>query len=125
MGQVGRYKTPDELRDEDRWFKFFTLPQLAAACAIAAADALLIALAKKAGIVPAGICAALLLTALAGVLLFLRMPRRRYLMGGGLPLYEVARRVIAKKMPSRRVLYVKAGTDLEDEDSPSGKGDRA
>ena len=47
MSQIGRYKTPDELRDEDKWFKFFTLPQLAAACGVLAADGGMVVLSAR------------------------------------------------------------------------------
>jgi len=117
MSQIGRYKTPDELRDEDKWFKFFTLPQLAAACGVLAADGGMVVLSARCKAAPAGACAAVLFTAAAALLIFVKMPKRRYLLGGGLPLYEIARRLVAKKAKSRRVIYVRAGLSPEGDEA--------
>lgn len=120
MGQIGRYKTPDELRDEDKWFKFFTLPQLAAICGVVAADGCMVTLWGKVGLIGVGICLAVIITAFSLALIFLKMPKRRYLMGGGLPLYEIALRIVQKKKRRKRVIYVKAGF-LSGEEDDFGK----
>ncbi len=102
----GVYSIPRELKDEDKWLKFFTKTQLM----IFGIGVLIVILF---GLVLMPLGAYHLLTVLGviiltifGILAFVPMPPSRYLYGGGFPLYVIVLRIL-NKMISKKKLYLK------------------
>lgn len=89
MSSMGEYPIPDELKDEDKWFKFFTLKQLMFVGAAACIDAVII----KVGIVYDALLVSLVI---AGIILgfvmlvtMKKIPKEKYIYGSGKPLYSL------------------------------------
>lgn len=98
---LGKYKIPRELQDQDLWLKFFTKKQLLI-CAVALAACIGICiLFNSLGIVIIGVIISLFIIITTVAILFLKMPQRRHMHGGGYGLDVLAARVIKKKLFNR------------------------
>lgn len=104
---LGRYRIPKEMQDEDKWFKFFTKTQLLYVGVGALVSALLIFLTVKLHILPVGLILAEFIMVIAIVVAFVKIPKSRYLIGGGLPIRVLLVRLIEKNLPQNKKLYIK------------------
>lgn len=113
MAGFGESRVPhDILSDEDKWFKFFTKVQLlgiAIFCVIGFFIYKALAF-MGAGIV--GIVIALIIVAIGAVLVLVRMPNSRYLMGGGLFLWEIILLKLNRRI--QQCVYVRNYDDIDD-----------
>ncbi|AOZ97833.1 PrgI family protein [Butyrivibrio hungatei] len=110
----GTYDIPRELKDEDKWFKFFTKTQLfifGIGLLIAAFFAFIFV---PMGLIPVAIVIAVITLSIAGVLAFFPMPNSKYLYGGGYPLYIIVLRLLTKFFGKKK-LYLK-NYDSEEND---------
>lgn len=103
MKNFGRYKTPNELKDEDIWFRWFTKKQ----CLYMAVSAILsvgiFVIMEKMRLTLIGAMATVVLLFAGFMIPRTDMPDDKYLMGGGLPLEEIAIRVIAKAFQKKKI----------------------
>ena len=110
---AGTYKIPKPFQDEDKWFKL-TKKQIVY---FAAGGFLAVGFVKLFGTVGLSligwVCGIVVL--LAAVLLSsVSMPLDKYIIGGGIRLEILAVRVLTKRLPQRRVLYIKNYEKQED-----------
>lgn len=108
----GVYGIPRKLKDEDKWFKFFTKIQLmifGIGVAISLVFAVLLFPLKAYHL---WVVLTVIVLVLAGFLALVPMPNSRYLYGGGYPLYVIVIRLI-NKIISKKRLYIK-NYDAED-----------
>ncbi len=104
---LGVYKVPRKLKDEDKWFRFFTKTQLfimMIGIAISAVFFFIFGLVKAYRIATVFSVFVLLVCAL---LAFFKMPESRYLYGGGYPAYQILFRLIKKYFMSKKQVYIK------------------
>jgi len=95
---LGRYKIPRELQDQDLWFKVFTKKQLLISVISLAACIGICIVANTMGILIIGVVISLFIIILTGALLFLKMPQKKHMNGGGYGLDVLAIRVLRKKL---------------------------
>jgi len=113
MSQIGRYRIPDELKDEDLWFRFFTKRQLAIFIAVLLADWGILKVSRLMHLTVVGILVSIGLLVTTGILVFIKMPTNRYLHGGGIGLDRLLARILIKKcIPGSKVIY----TQMESEE---------
>lgn len=106
MSQIGRYRVPDELKDEDLWFRFFTKRQLAIFIAVLLADWGILNITRLMHLTVVGILISIGLLVITGILVFIKMPANRYLHGGGIGLDRLIARILVKKcIPGNKVIY--------------------
>ena len=116
MAQLGKYKVPRELQDEDKWFKFFTIPQLATALVVLLIDWRIVSFLARFHMEIVGIALAILLTILCGTVILFKMPNNKHLYGGGVPLQTLAFRIIRRKLFSKeKTVYTSCINDKEAE----------
>ena len=107
MAELGSYQIPKEYKDEDKWLRFFTLPQLgymAIALGLSGVTCLFTFLLH---IIFVGIVLSVIYFLFFGLVAFLVIPKDRYMFGGGYTFRELLLRVIIKNLPRNRKLYVK------------------
>ena len=81
-------ETPHQLKDEDRWFKFFSKKQLKVVVPVVIVVLIIMSLAIKSNHVVQGIIiSAIIVVLVIGPVMFF-MPQDMYLFGGGKPLYH-------------------------------------
>lgn len=98
-----------ELKDEDKWLKYFTVKQLIYyGVAIALGIGVTVILHRLFHAEAVGFVVIIVNVALA-VILQLKIPDSgdKYIIGGGMPLQMILLRVIKKSLPKNRVIYVK------------------
>lgn len=98
-----------ELKDEDKWLKYFTMKQLLYYfVAIALGIGVTVLLHRFFHAEAVGFVVIIVNVALA-VILQLKIPESgdKYIIGGGIPLQTILIRVIKKNLPKNRVIYVK------------------
>ena len=98
-----------ELKDEDKWLKYFTMKQLLYYfVAIALGIGVTVLLHRLFHAEAVGFVVIIVNVALA-VILQLKIPESgdKYIIGGGMPLQTILIRVIKKNLPKNRVIYVK------------------
>ena len=106
MAQLGKYKVPRELQDEDKWFKFFTKKQLATAIVIIFIDWQIVTFFYNIHMVIVGITLALFFTIVCGAVVSLKMPNNRHLHGGGVGLDALAIRIMKRKLIKKnKIIY--------------------
>ena len=101
MAKMGRYRIPREMKDEDKWFKFFNSNQLLW-IVIFGVMAFVV-------YIPFKIIHLEIIGMVFSVVLLPRldMPTDKYLWGGGMPLKTLAIRILTKLVvKERRVLYI-------------------
>lgn len=107
MASLGTYKVPAPLKDEDKWFKFFTKTQLICVAGSVVLGVSILVFFARIGLVPIGLALCLLEIASVGACVMIRMPADKYLMGGGEYIIVILFRLIRKKLPKNRVIYIK------------------
>lgn len=112
MAQLGRYRTPDELQDQDKWFRFFTKPQLAVTIATLAADWNIVWLFYRLHLVVVGIVIAIFLFIVIEIATFIKMPSNKYLYGGGINLGVLGIRIIVKNLPWNKKILSREEQDI-------------
>jgi len=113
MAQLGQYKIPRELKDEDLWLKIFKKKQLVIAIFIFALDWNIVTLSNKLHLTVVGVTLAVLITLIAGIIIFGVMPKKKHLYGGGLEMEKIAIRLFIRKvLKSSRRIY----TPIREED---------
>lgn len=116
MASLGRYRIPKEFKDEDKWFKFFTKKQLLYIGIAGGLSAVAIVIAVKLNILPVGIVIAELLMIGAIVIAFVKVPKDKYMIGGGLPVRVILLRLIGKNLKANKKLYVRGVNDQNEGD---------
>lgn len=107
MSQIGKYRIPDELKDEDLWFRFFTKRQLAILIAVLLADWNIFRICRMLHLAVVGVLVSVGLLVITGILVFFRMPAGRYLHGGGIGLDRLLVRILKKRIPGNKVIYTR------------------
>ncbi len=107
MAQYGKYRIPREFKDEDKWFRFFTKQQLIYLAAAIGIDFILIVLSLSLHILGVGIALSVITLMVVMFLAFFVMPPDKYLIGGGYRITVILLRVLYRRLPQNRVLYVK------------------
>ncbi len=116
MAELGSYDIPKELKDEDKWFRYFTKRQLAYVGAGILIDALMLSALSKIGLFEVGLALAELVLIVAFIIAFGKIPEDRYLMGGGYNASTIILRLISKKLPKNKVIYVNNYDNYDRED---------
>lgn len=111
MAVSGSYKVPAPLKDEDKWFKFFTKSQLLSIGVAVLIGFQILVFFGKHGLVPVGLAICLLIVIGVGVCVMVRIPPDKYLIGGGEYIAVILFRIIRKKLPKNKVLYIKNYND--------------
>lgn len=104
---LGTYKIPDEFKDEDKYFRFFTKKQLLALIIAVVIGVTLLVFFSKLGLTPVGLVFMLLIVLSIGVCVMIPIPEDRYLIGGGEKIYVIVLRILLKRLPKNRVIYIK------------------
>lgn len=107
MAELGSYQIPKEFKDEDKWFKYFTKKQLIVVGSAVGASVLIMSFFMGIGMFPVGMCISEVLLLLSVTASFIRIPTDKYLIGGGYHIAVIVWRLICRKLPKNRVLYVK------------------
>lgn len=89
MSSMGEYPVPGELKDEDKWFKFFTLKQLfiVGSAGVICAGIIKLGIAVKM-IMPAAVISALIM-AITIFMAVKKISKKRYILGSGRPMYSL------------------------------------
>ncbi len=103
MSQLGQYKTPGELKDEDKWFKFFTKKQLVIAIVVLIIDWNIAVIFNKIHLIVIGITLDVFITIVMAIITLLPMPANKHIFGGGLPLYRIAYRILIRKLFNKHI----------------------
>lgn len=113
---LGRYKVPSELKNENKWFKFFTIPQLCViGVALVVAIFLLIIFAKQ-GVFPVGFFIFLLIMIAAFSVVMIKVPDEYYLFGAKEPVGVIFLRLLIKKLRHRKVYVANYSATRRDTD---------
>lgn len=112
--RLGDYPCMTELKDEDRWLKFFTKKQLLYIGVAALLGIGEIVLFYKIGLTVVGV-ELLLINIAVSFVIQQKLPPDKYLWGGGTLIEELLFRVVKKNLPGRKILYTKFINDEEDE----------
>lgn len=111
MASLGNYTIPKELKDEDKWFRFFTKTQLLYVGAAAMIDMGIIAFFRLIHVPYVSIILSEIVMIGAVILAFIPIPTDRFMIGGGYSLRAIAVRLVRKRMKRNKVLYVKGYDD--------------
>lgn len=106
MARPGRYKTMREMKDEDKWFKFFTKEQILYLAVFGSLGIGVVILFKAIGLTLIGMVFAVVLVALGLILPRFDMPTDKYILGGGFPLKVIALRILLKQLPKNKKIYI-------------------
>ena len=107
MAELGSYQIPKEFKDEDKWFRFFTKKQLIVVGAALAACVVIVSFFYGIGMLKVGLAIAEIIMVLAVAVVFIRIPTDRYLIGGGYHIAQIVGRLIIKRLPGHKIIYVK------------------
>lgn len=113
MSQLGQYKTPGELKDEDKWFKFFTKKQLVIAIVVLIIDWNIAVIFNKIHLIVIGITLDILITIIMAIITLFPMPQSKYIFGGGMPLYRLVLRIILRKTFNRKIYTTMSDEEIE------------
>ncbi len=110
---AGTYKIPKPFKDEDKWFKL-TKKQIMylASGGLMAIGAIRVF--SMMGIAIIGWVVSITILLFAILLSSVAMPLDKYIIGGGISLEILTIRVLTKRMPGRRNLYIKNYEKQED-----------
>ena len=104
--EIGINRSIQGIKDEDKWFRYFTKKQALVMILVLLADYKLIMAAAPHGMVIAAIIVSILMTLVAGGMVMIELPVDvMFLTGGGITLDQWLFRVILRK--SRKVIYTK------------------
>lgn len=103
------------LKDEDRWFKFFTKKQLLFVVTGLLASGIVFPIFNGIGLRVVGIFLVEIIMTVMLILAFLKLPFEKYLIGGGRYAHEILFRLFAKQMPSNKIIYTKNYEEIEEE----------
>lgn len=106
MARPGRYKTMREMKDEDKWFRFFTKEQLLYLAIFGSIAVGIAFLFHMVGLTLIGMVFAVMLIALGLILPRFNVPEDKYILGGGMPLKVIVKRILLKQLPKNKVLYI-------------------
>lgn len=112
--RLGDYAVMAELKDEDKWLKYFTKKQLlyfGVASVLGIGEIILF---YKLGLVIIGV-ELLIINIVIAFVIQLRMPSDKYLWGGGTLIEELLLRIIKKNLPGHKILYTKFIEEEEEE----------
>lgn len=112
--RLGDYAVMQELKDEDKWLKFFTKKQLLYMGVAALVGLGEIALFYRIGLVVVGV-ELLIINVAVSFLIQQKMPQSKYLWGGGMLIEDLLLRVIKKNLPGRKKLYTKFINEKEED----------
>ena len=115
MAALGNYRIMKPLKDEDRWFKFFTKKQLAFAATGLVLSFVSYGFFDGIGLRVVGLFVAETIMCTLLILAFLKLPFQKYLIGGGRYAHEILWRLIVKSMPRNKVIYTKNYEQIEEE----------
>ena len=107
MAELGTYSIPKEYKDEDKWFRFFTKKQLLHVGVGCGIGLMLFAFMTSIGISALGIALAEICIIISAIVAFIKMPTEKYLVGGGYNLSTIIYRLILKRLPRNKVIYIK------------------
>ncbi len=107
MASLGNYTIPKPLKDEDKWFRFFTKTQLLYVGVAAFIDMGIIAFFRAVHIPYVSIVLSEAVMIAALILAFVSVPTDRFMIGGGYSLRAIAVRLVRKRFRRNKVLYVK------------------
>lgn len=115
MSSLGNYRIMKPLKDEDRWFKYFTKRQLLFVFVGLVLSGIIYPFFSGLGLRIVGIffVEIIMLTVLG--LAFLKLPYSKYLIGGGRYVHEILVRLIRKRLPKNKVIYTKNYDEIEEE----------
>lgn len=111
--KIGTYKIPSEFKDEDKWFKFFTLRQLFALIGIGALCFIVFRLFSIIHMRFIGACIDVAILIIGIMCIYAPVPEEKYLIGGGQPFRVILLRMVRKRMKKNRIIYIK-NYDQED-----------
>lgn len=100
------HEVPRPLNDEDKWFKLTKRQWLIMFPAILLSF-FVIRFTYRIGFLPIGIALSVIFVICAFCLAFVELPPEKYLFGTGFKLEKLAIRIIRKKMPKNKKIYVK------------------
>ena len=107
MAKMGRYRIPREMKDEDKWFKFFNSNQLLWIVIFGVMAFVVYIPFKIIHLEIIGMVLSVVLIGMGILLPRLDMPADKYLWGGGMTLKTLAIRILTKLVvKERRVLYI-------------------
>lgn len=104
---LGTYKIPDALKDEDKWFRFFTKTQCCAILCALVTGLMMLVFFSKFHLVPVGLALLVIDVCSVGVATMIRIPDEHYLMGSGEYIGTIVLRVVKKRTKRNRVIYIK------------------
>ena len=104
--ELGKYEVHEDIQNEDKWLKFFTLPQLGVIALAVVVGVSCIFFFSKIGLAAVGIFFCILLVLAAFVCVMIPMPEDKYLFGGGELIGVLAVRLVLKKTPLKKKLYI-------------------
>lgn len=102
----GVHDVPRPLQDEDKWFKL-TKRQWAICLPALLLIIFSVRIFYKIKMLPIGIALSVLIACFAGVLAFCELPADKYLFGTGVKLEKIVVRLLKKKLPNNKKIYVK------------------
>lgn len=116
MAQLGNYRIPREVEDEDKWFRYFTKKQLAVLVIVLLIDWKVCSFFYKLHCIVIGITLAILFLIIALAAVMIKMPRIKYLYGGiGLDILLI--RIIIRKASSKHKKVYSVTMIVEDAES--------
>ena len=104
---LGRSRIPDEFKDEDKWLRFFSKKQILVTLAFLAVGILCAIPFFKIGFSVVGVVFIITSIICGFSIVTLKVPDRKYLFCGGAFLYILICRIIRKKLPWNKKIYVK------------------
>ncbi len=106
MSNIGEYPVMSELKDEDKWFRFFTLKQLFYYGIALFLGIITTVLLYKVGLEIIGIVC-IIINLIIAALLQATIPSDKYLIGGGMKTQIIVKRLFLKLLPENRIIYTK------------------
>lgn len=107
MSEFGKYPLPKELKNEDRWAKFFTLKQIVCLAAALVVSFGIVSLFMSIGLTWIGIVIAAIIMSVVGVLVMVKIPEHMYLYGSGKYVYTMLLVWFIRRGKNNRVIYTK------------------
>lgn len=102
---MGIYPIPDELKDEDKWFKIFRTKELKFVIVIGVIDALILRLGISTGTFMLALVISAILSLGCLALIKFKIPKDKYIYGSGKPVYSY---IVSKIIQfSHHCIYIK------------------
>ena len=103
----GVYELPNQLVDEDKWFKIFTKKQLAFVGVGGGLCFVVMRVAMDLGMFKEGLTISIVIAIVSLFLALYKIPDSYYLYGSGKNVYSIIAALIIRKSPKNRVIYCK------------------